>query len=583
MRAIVPIAFNVNKDYLQHLCVVLTSILNNNKDIYFEFNVLNSDIKDEDKKIISKLSDRYSNFSLQFIKVDGKRFSSLKIHSPYIKIETYYRFILADVLTEYDKVLYLDADLIVNGSIEPLFNTDIKDYYFAGVEERCLYGTDYIEKTLKLSHDDLYVNAGVLLCNLKKIREDNLVEKLFFAAETLKEFIKYDDQDVINIVCRKKIKQLDCKYNFTPFHLYELWSKKYDAVIIHYTGMYKPWSLGECPNELRFLYFRYLELSPYFENLKVSNFCIYHKSSYLWETDAIKPIQTGTAFSKRGMDILQASRDDSIDFKNNNYGELTAWYWVWKNYIPKHKTIEYIGFCHYRRFLDFGSAPNVSEPLCALPLNVFISKYNNNYCALKIYADIRDYDVVLPTKVILKDKTIEEQYLDYHPKRDLDIVKGIIAEFYPEYEPYLKNVLNSDSAYFNLLFTMRTYLVEDFFKWIFDILSKLEVKSNWEEYKEYNNIRTPAYLAERLFNVWLEYNIEVNNIKVLERRGIFIVYPDTTVDANMIKKVKDKLWVYQLKKVFYKIGKMVSFGKRKSRYDEKYRKTKSLLSTVRGR
>jgi len=579
----IPVAFSVNNTYSQHLCVVLTSILANNPQVQFEFNVLSADISEENKNIICTLKENYPNFSIKFVTINKADFSALKLSSCYITIETYFRFLLAELFPQYDKLLYLDSDLIVNGNIEPLFDIDITDYYFAGVEERCLYGTGYIEDTLKISDDDVYINAGVLLCNLKKIREDNLTEEFFKAAQYIKDFIRYDDQDVINIVARGKIKKLDYIYNFLPACVYELPHKKYQAVIIHYTGKYKPWTLGECPNELRFLYFKYLEKSPYAQQVKVKNFCVYHQNGYLFETDAITPIQTGTYFTKRGLDMLQSSNDDSIDCKNKNYGELTAWYWVWKNYMPKHPEVEYIGFCHYRRFVDYQSVPVDNMFLVPLSPEEFVNGHNNDYSANAIYENIKNYDIVLPAKYFIPNQTIEEQYLDYHPKKDLEALKNIIRQEYPEYVPSMEKVLQGHSAYFCLLFTMKAELLNDFFNWAFDILFKLEKASDWKEYKDYNNMRTPAYLIERFFNVWLEYNKKARNLKILERRAYILVFKNNIFENNnsfdheKMIFIIEHLWLYRLKKLIYKLKKTFSSGKRRAKYKNKYNQIKHLL------
>lgn len=577
MQKIISIAFSCSDEYAQHLSVAMTSILQNNERLNFIFYILNKNISDRNRDIISSICNSYSNCRIEFISVDEERFKSITVSGSYLSLETYFRFLLAEVLPEVDKVLFLDSDLIVNGNIEPLFDTDVEDYYFAGVEERCLYGTGYIEDVLKFTSDELYVNAGVLLCNLRKIREDGLVQKFFNASEALKGFIKYDDQDVINIVAKKRIKQLDCIYNFTPYHLYELYKKKYSAVIIHYTGKYKPWTLGECPNELRFLYFKYLAKSPYNRFLRVKNFCIYHKSAYLWETDLITPIQTGSYFTKRGMDMLQSSSGDSIDFKNKNYGELTAWYWVWKNFIPNNPYVEYIGFCHYRRFLDYRLAPIDGIPVLMILPEVFLNTHNYEYSSQSVYQIIKEYDLIIPSKVIFKE-TIEHQYLQYHPKKDLDILKDLIKSDYPEYYPFLEKLLSANAAYFNLVFTMKVDMLNEFLGWTFDILGKLEKSCDWSSYKEYYDVRTPAFLVERLFNVWVEYHREKYGIKVLEREMYLL--DCETISSDNIKQIADHLLKNRIKKAILKIKVFLFWGKRRDRYVQKYKNIKMLITAA---
>lgn len=583
---VIPIAFSVSNQYAQHICVVITSILENNHKSFFEFNIISADMSAKNKQLINSLHETYSNFSLHFLTMDKKKFSHIKMQSSYIPIESYFRFLLAELFPQHNKLLYLDADLIINGDIEPLYKSDIKDYYFAGVEERCLYGTGYIENTLKFSDEDIYINAGVLLCNLQKIRTDNLTEEFFKAQKYLSSFTKYDDQDVINIVCKGKIKQLDCKYNFTPLHVSELPHKKYQAVIVHYTGKYKPWTLGECPNELRFLYFQYLQKSPYAKTLKVKNFCVYHKAGYIFETDAITPIQTGTYYNKRGLDMLQTFTGENIDNKNKNYGELTAWYWVWKNYMNKSPETEYIGFCHYRRFLDYQNPPIEKMFLHPSLPQEFINNHHEDYSSSAIYEKIKDYDIILPKINNTQKQTVEEQYLEFHPKKDLEVLKQIIRKDYPEYVPAMNKVLNGNSAYFCLLFTMKSKLLNEFFTWSFDILFKLEKATDWSEYKDYDNIRTPAYLIERFFNVWLEYNRKAKNLKILERHAYILDFEHYIsqnayiLDQEKLMFALEHLWSYRLKKVIYKIKKTLFWGKNRIKYKYKYKAIRSFIKAV---
>ena len=71
---------------------------------------------------------------------------------------------------------------------------------------------------------------------------------------------------------------------------------------------------------------------------KLKIFCAYHKKDKeipIWKSDCVEPIQVGRAISKEGLGIIGDDTGDNISHKNQNYGEMTGWYWVWKNYLPK--------------------------------------------------------------------------------------------------------------------------------------------------------------------------------------------------------------------------------------------------------
>ena len=145
------------------------------------------------------------------------------------------------------------------------------------------------------------------------------------------------------------------------------------------------------------------------------------------------------------------------------------------------------------------------------------------------------------------DISIEEQYKKYHPVKDFDIAIDILKKNYPEYTETADEFLNGNIGYYCLNFVMRKNLYIDCMEWLFDILFKLEKerKSVWEGYTEYSNIRTPAYIAERIINIWILYNIKKQNLKVMETKMKFL---DT--EENILKS-KPKNLRYFFKRIWW--------------------------------
>ena len=117
-----------------------------------------------------------------------------------------------------DKALYLDADLVINGSIEPLWELDLEGYYCAGVDDIFIRRINY-RKILELAEKDVYINAGVLLLNLKDLRKDKIQEKLLQHTSIYINRDRYQDQDAINCICKGKIKLIPNIYNSLPVKL----------------------------------------------------------------------------------------------------------------------------------------------------------------------------------------------------------------------------------------------------------------------------------------------------------------------------------------------------------------------------
>lgn len=132
----------------------------------------------------------------------------------------------------------------------------MEGYYCAGVDDIFIRRINY-RKILELAEKDVYINAGVLLLNLKDLRKDKIQEKLLQHTSIYINRDRYQDQDAINCICKGKIKLIPNIYNFTTsetLHTPEMLS---DIIIIHYTGSIKPWHQEYTWQVLKELYCKY--------------------------------------------------------------------------------------------------------------------------------------------------------------------------------------------------------------------------------------------------------------------------------------------------------------------------------------
>ena len=171
--------------------------------------------------------------------------------------------------------MYLDCDLIVLSSLKDLFSTNIDNYYIAAVED---YGYYYLNLHLDYHITDFYVNTGVLLINLDLWRKNNLAEKFITIKEKSAKNFVFVDQDVINLCCINKIKNLPLEYNFQhdffevnrKFRYHPL-NNKIKSVknkkIIHYTTPDKPWK-AYCP-AMKY-YYKFLKMTDFKINITFS-------------------------------------------------------------------------------------------------------------------------------------------------------------------------------------------------------------------------------------------------------------------------------------------------------------------------
>lgn len=154
--------------------------------------------------------------------------TSPNYNTKYTKM-SYLRCFFTKILKE-NKILYIDADAIVVDNIDNLWNIDLEDNVIAGVHENgewnkylCTYGLD-----------DTYINSGVLLMDLKKIKEEKLDDSMIYLLNN--KHFAFPDQDVINLVCRNRIKHISNIYNSS-----ETTGIVDDAKIIHYIRSNKGW------------------------------------------------------------------------------------------------------------------------------------------------------------------------------------------------------------------------------------------------------------------------------------------------------------------------------------------------------
>lgn len=169
------------------------------------------------------------------------------------------KFRLGNILNDLPKVLYLDCDILINGDLSELWETNLGDNYGAFVKDikpLLKYRQNHLQ-SLGISNHDAYFNSGVMLLNLGAIRRDRIEEKLFsYRKNGLNNFM---DQDAINVVMGGKALQLDLKYNFLAPLMEEFTLddinrhygqnligtelRNYETFkIIHFSSHIKPWN-----------------------------------------------------------------------------------------------------------------------------------------------------------------------------------------------------------------------------------------------------------------------------------------------------------------------------------------------------
>ena len=244
----INIAFACDQNLQDELAVVIASVERNTKR-QINAHILTRGLKDDYFKKIQKLFPKINFFFHDFSDISyGSNVNLMK----HITVSTFDRLFLPRVLDKLDKVLYLDVDILVRGDVGQLYDTKLGDKVFAGKKSELDGWASLIDVITRVSLSlppkkawalrrrahatgkltaDTY-NAGILLMNLKKMREEDFIENNLYLVEEL----RLNDQDVMNFYSAGRALNLDGDWNYVPTQDYSKNPK-----IVHWAGPAKPW------------------------------------------------------------------------------------------------------------------------------------------------------------------------------------------------------------------------------------------------------------------------------------------------------------------------------------------------------
>ncbi|GHU18044.1 hypothetical protein FACS189472_05790 [Alphaproteobacteria bacterium] len=265
----IPLVFAINDNYAKPAATAIVSALKNaNVDTSYEINILHASVNAKNQEILKSLEQKKNDTIVNCVDVN-KNLKDPKIekYMPLMEScrfpkEACFRFFIPELFAQHNKMVYLDADLVVLDDLKKLYDVDISNYYAGVIQDKFLvdnkdFQIDYCRKKLEKTTKD-YFNSGVLLLNIEKMRNDNIVNELWEFAHK-KAPLTYPDQDVLNAVFEKKVKYLDPRWNVINSGVNPM-----SIGILHYAGPVKPWSYGQ-PNSRWRSYYR---LTPYYEEGK---------------------------------------------------------------------------------------------------------------------------------------------------------------------------------------------------------------------------------------------------------------------------------------------------------------------------
>ncbi|MBQ7251390.1 MAG: glycosyltransferase family 8 protein [Kiritimatiellae bacterium] len=270
----IPVVMAADENYAWPLLVAVSSLLRNaDRGTRYDLHLLlHGDFAEKSLQRIREVCLARGNCSLHPMRMEDG-FVPAESRIPHISAPTFYRLRLPSLLPDVGKCIYLDTDVVVCGDLSGLHGTELGGCCLAGVRAISFYSFPspnagaYHARRLGLPDMEHYVNAGVLLMDLGKMREGNLEERF---EEALGRGYDVQDQDVLNVVCAGHVANLPFRYNVMtkyPVDDDTAWSRseglqralpeaewdegRKNPVVIHFADAIKPWNDAYSPLAFR--------------------------------------------------------------------------------------------------------------------------------------------------------------------------------------------------------------------------------------------------------------------------------------------------------------------------------------------
>jgi lipopolysaccharide biosynthesis glycosyltransferase len=250
----VAYAFYNHYYYITHVSMK-SIMLSQKSNTFINFYILiHENAYNKSKPVIDKISQEHSNCKIKYflLKDEFKEFKG-----SYWTTAAFYRLIIQNFLINETKCLYFDCDTLIYKDLNEIYSYNITDKYYIGGYE----GYSLIKYGRILYNN---INSGVLLINLEKLRNDNVLEKIINFLRNYNEVLTFPDQEAINVVCNKnngmfpsyfissgicdleKIKAINEKKEFQ-----NMTKKYFRPYIFHFRVYKKPWlGIAEGKNKL---------------------------------------------------------------------------------------------------------------------------------------------------------------------------------------------------------------------------------------------------------------------------------------------------------------------------------------------
>ena len=260
----IPVVFTFDKRIILGAAVSIKSLIDcANPETEYDIYVYHPDIDEKTEVEFKKMTEgTRHNITFEYISKDKFKNAPINKGGSWTEI-VYYKLLLPELLTQYDKAIYSDVDVLFKGDLSELYNENIDNYEFAAVRAEKNTPDTICHKYFADNKNEYIFWSGLMLLNCKKFRDENLFDRLIENAKKYYNDLKFFDLDLINITCNN-ILPIDMKYCVMQSIFYnedynnnaeyqflksvysdeEIENSKRNTIIIHYGGkLGKPWRM----------------------------------------------------------------------------------------------------------------------------------------------------------------------------------------------------------------------------------------------------------------------------------------------------------------------------------------------------
>lgn len=270
MNRHIPIFFTIDDSYAPFLAVALNSAIKNaDPKRQYKAIVLHQGLNQTNAGKLKALETE--NFEIELMPMRAN-FEALddrmsnRLRCDYFTLTIYFRLFIPAMFPQYDKGIYIDSDVVLTSDVAALFDTQIGDNLIGACNDLSIADTPalvaYTENAVGVKKHE-YINSGVLLMNLKKMREVDLEGHFLKLLDTYHFDCIAPDQDYLNAMCNGKIYYLDEAWDAMPN---DAKPPLAHTDLIHYNLFSKPWCYDGVQYEDAF--WKYAEDSGYIDEIK---------------------------------------------------------------------------------------------------------------------------------------------------------------------------------------------------------------------------------------------------------------------------------------------------------------------------